>query len=104
LRAHYSTPNPRRSVYPDVSAKCTFSLGSEPDAPSVPIIVYGRLATFCAKNLFQGSVNRVVGHIAQDVDATATTGTFRLHVVAEHVEIKPSSSRKLPTEETANVF
>ena len=82
---------------------CTFSISSEPDAPSVPVIVHGRLALYCPQHLFQDSSVRIVGRIAQNAEATATTGTFRLCVIAEHIEIKPSSSRKLPTE-AANAF
>ena len=33
----------------DAPAKCTFTIGSEPDAPSVPVVVYGRLAAFCSQ-------------------------------------------------------
>jgi len=83
---------------------CTFSISSEPDAPSIPVLVLGRLALYCDQHLFQGSSIRIVGRIAQDAEATATTGTFRLCVIAEHIEIKPSSSRRLPTEEAANAF
>ena len=82
----------------DAPAKCTFTIGSEPDAPSVPIITYGRLALRCSQILTKGSVIRVVGRIAQDVDATATTGSFRLCVVAEHIEPKPSTSKRVPAE------
>jgi Single-stranded DNA-binding protein len=85
-------------------ARCTFSLGSDPDPASVPIVVYGRLAAYSHKNLFQGSCIRVVGRIAQDAEASAAAGSFCLCVVAEHIEIKPSSSRRLPAEETANAF
>jgi hypothetical protein len=88
----------------DAPAKCTFSIVSEPDAPSVPVVVHGRLALYCAQHLFQSSSIRIVGRISQDIEATATTGTFHLCVIAEHIEIKPSSSRKLPTEEAANAF
>ena len=88
----------------DAPAKCTFSIGSEPDVPSVPIVVYGRLAHSALKNLYQGSVIRVVGRIAQDTDTTATTGTFHLCVVAEHIEPKPVPTPKLIPEESAHVF
>ena len=79
-------------------ARCTFSLASDPDPASVPVVVYGRLAAYCSKNLFQGSVIRVVGRIAQDVESTAATGSFRLCVVAEHIEPKPSTSNRVPVE------
>ena len=85
-------------------ARCAFSLASDPDPASVPVVVYGRLAEYCLRHLSEGSAIRVVGRIAQDAEATAATGTFRLCVIAEHIEIKPSSSRRLPTEEAANVF
>jgi len=85
---------------PDAPARCTFSLSSDPDPASVPVVVYGRLAVYCAKHLFQGSVVRVVGHIAQDPEATTSSGTFCLCVVAEHIETKPSTSQYIPVEAT----
>ena len=88
----------------DAPAKCTFSLASEPDVPSIPIVVYGRVALRCSQILTKGSTLRIVGRIAQDVDATATTGTFRLCVVAEHIEPKRASTPKLIPEESANAF
>jgi len=79
-------------------ARCTFSLGSEPDAPSVPILVYGRFALRCSQILTKGTTVRVVGRIAKDLEATAATGSFRLCVVAEHIESKPSTSKPVPVE------
>lgn len=81
---------------------CTFSLASGSDAPSIPVIAYSRLAARCTELLYEGSSVRVVGRIAQDVEATATTGSFRLHVIAEHIEVQPSRS-KLVLVETADV-
>jgi hypothetical protein len=81
-------------------ARCTFTIASDPDPASVPIVVYGRLAAYCSKHLYQGSSVRVVGHIAQDVEASAATGSFCLCVVAEHVEQKPSTSKRIPVEAT----
>jgi hypothetical protein len=88
----------------DAPAKCTFSIISEPDAPSVPIITYGRLALRCSQILTKGSAIRAVGRIAQDIKATAATGTFRLCVVTEHVELKPVSTSKVTTEEAASGY
>jgi len=88
----------------DGDPTCTFTLGSEPEAPSVPVVVYSRLAIYCSKNLYRGSGIRVVGHIAQDAPASAATGTFRLCVVAEHIEVKAPSYSKEDSEETANAF
>jgi single-stranded DNA-binding protein len=87
----------------DAIPSCSFSLGSEPEAPSVPVVVHSRLAVYCSKNLYRGSSVRVVGHIAQDAEASAASGTFQLYVVAEHIEVKPSYS-KVDSEETANAF
>jgi hypothetical protein len=83
---------------------CTFTIGSEPDAPSVPVVTYGRLALRCSQILTKGSAIRVVGRIAQDAEAMATTGTFRLCVIAEHIEIKPVPTPRLIPEEAANAF
>lgn len=83
---------------PDAPPRCTFSLSSDPNPSSVPVLVFGRLAAFCAKHLFQGSVVRVVGRIAQDTQASSATGTFRLCIVAEHIEPKPSNSKPIPAE------
>jgi primosomal replication protein N len=88
---------------PDGIPRCTFSLASGDTAPAVPVITYGRLAERCSSLLDQGSVIRIVGRIAQDVEATTATGNFSLIVAADHVEIKPSSSHKVPTE-AANAF
>ena len=88
-------PNP--SLLPSTAdaPACTFSIGSEPNAPSVPVVVYGRLASAARRSSTKGSTFRIVGRIAQDVDATAATGTFHLCVVAEHIEPKPASTSKL---------
>lgn len=88
----------------DAPAKCTFSIISEPDAPSVPVVVYARLADYCSHHLFQCSSLRIVGRLAQDVEATASSGNFRLCIVAEHIEIKPASTLNRISEEAANAF
>ena len=94
---------PLSSTGPDGIPRCTFSLASGDTAPTVPVITYGRLAVHCEELLDKGSSIRVIGRISQDLESSETTGSFKLHVVAEHVEIKPSSTRKLPTE-AANAF
>jgi len=81
---------------------CTFTIGSEPEAPSVPVVTYGRPALRCSQILTKGSAIRVVGHIAQE--AEATTGTFRLCVIAEHIEIKPVPTPRPTPEEVPNAF
>jgi single-stranded DNA-binding protein len=96
-------------VYSDAASAdepdwCTFTIGSEPDSPSVPVVTYGRLALRCSQILTKGSAIRVVGRIAQNAEATAATGTFRLCVVAEHIEIKPIPSPKLIPVEAENDF
>jgi single-stranded DNA-binding protein len=95
--------SPVDSTGTDGIPRCTFSLSSGDAAPAVPVVSYGRLAVRCSGLLDKGSSIRVVGRIAQDLESSEATGSFKLHVVAEHVEIKPSSLRKLPTE-AANVF
>jgi primosomal replication protein N len=95
---------PVASTSPDGIPRCTFFLASGDAAPAVPVIAYGRLAMRCSELLDKGSSVRTVGRISQDLEASEASGSFILHIVAEHVEIKPNSSRKLPTEETANVF
>jgi len=72
----------------DGLTRCSFCLCSGDDAPSVPIITYGKLANRCNELLDKGSSIRVVGRIARDLEASAATESLRLHVVAEHVEIK----------------
>jgi single-strand DNA-binding protein len=94
---------PSFSTGPDGIPRCTFSLASGDTAPAVPVITYGRLAERSSGLLDKGSSIRVVGRIAQDLESSEPTGSFRLHIVAEHLEIRPSSSRKLPTE-AANAF
>jgi single-stranded DNA-binding protein len=95
--------SPVASTCSDGIPRCTFSLASGDTAAAVPVITYGHLAVRCSGLLDKGASIRVVGRIAQDLESSEATGSFKLHVVAEHVEIKPSSSRKLPTE-AANAF
>jgi len=98
------TPILSRATSDNEPDRCIFSIGSEPEAASVPVVTYGRLALRCSQILTKGSVIRVVGRIAQDVDATAATGTFRLCVVAEHIEPRPAATPKLIPGEAANAF
>ena len=77
----------------DAIARCSFCLDCGPSAPSIPIIVYNRLALRCHELLDKHSSVRVVGRVVHDTEASATTGTFTLAVVAEHVEVKPVSVR-----------
>jgi single-stranded DNA-binding protein len=80
--------------------RCIFSIASEPEAAFIPVVAYGRLALSCSQILTKDSVIRVVGHIAQDPEATAATGSFRLCVIAEHIEPKPSTLKPVPVEAT----
>jgi hypothetical protein len=77
----------------DGLARCSFCLRSGDDAPNVPIIAYGKLATRCMEMLSTDTVVRVVGRIARDLEASAATESLRLHVVADHVEINTSALR-----------
>ena len=85
---------PISSTGPDGIAQCTFSITSGDNAPSVPVIAYGKLAIRCSELLDKGAAIRVVGLIAQDLEASAATGSFCLRVIAEHVEIKPKVSSR----------
>jgi single-stranded DNA-binding protein len=69
--------------------RCSFMIASGDQAPAVPVVSYGRLALRCKELLDKGSSIRIVGRIAQDLEASEAASTFRLHLVAEHVEIKP---------------
>jgi primosomal replication protein N len=91
---------PSFSTGPDGIPRCTFSLASGDTAPVVPVITYGRLAERCEQLLDQGSSIRVVGRIAQDIESSVITGSFMLHIVAEHVEVRPVASHR----EAANAF
>jgi single-stranded DNA-binding protein len=73
--------------------RCSFLIASGDQAPAVPVVAYGRLALRCNELLDKGSDIRIVGRIAQDLEASETDSTFRLHLVAEHVEIKAASHR-----------
>ena len=73
--------------------RCSFLLASGDQAPAVPVVAYGRLALRCNELLDKGSAIRIVGRIAQDLEASEATSSFRLHLVAEHVEIKPMAHR-----------
>ena len=83
---------------------CSFSLDCGPTAPSIPILAHGRLALRCHELLDKHSSVRVVGRVIHDTEASATTGTFTLAVVAEHVEIKPVSVRSPALAEAADAF
>ena len=85
---------PISSTGPDGVAQCTFSLTSGENAPSVPVITYHKLAMRCSQLLDKGSSIRIVGRIAQDLEASAASGSFCLRVIAEHVEIKPKVSSR----------
>jgi primosomal replication protein N len=85
---------PISSTSPDGIPRCTFSLASGDTAPAVPVIAYGRLATRCSELLDKGSSIRVVGRISQDIESSEATSSFMLHIVAEHVEIKPAASHR----------
>ena len=73
--------------------RCSFFISSGDQAPAVPVVSYGRLALRCNELLDKGSAIRIVGRIAQDLEASDASSIFRLHLVAEHVEIKTASHR-----------
>lgn len=73
--------------------RCSFFIASGDQAPAVPVVSYGRLALRCNELLDKGSAIRLVGRIAQDLEASDTTSSYKLHLVAEHVEIKPMAHR-----------
>jgi len=73
--------------------RCSFSLDCGPTAPTIPVLVYSRLALRCHELLDKNSSVRVVGRIVHDTEASERTGSFSLAVVAEHVEIRPVSMR-----------
>ncbi len=85
---------PISSTGPDGVAQCTFSLTSGENAPSVPVITYHKLAIRCSQLLDRGTAIRIVGRIAQDLEASAASGSFCLRIIAEHVEIKPKVSSR----------
>ena len=95
---------PLSSTSPDGIPRCTFSLSSGDTAPAVPVITYGRLAVRCSEFLDKGSSIRVVGRIAQNLESSESTGSFKLHIVAEHVEIKPTARLQPATVEAADAF
>ena len=73
--------------------RCSFFIASCDQAPAVPVVSYGRLALRCNELLDKGAAIRIVGRLAQDLEASDSTSSFRLHLVAEHVEIKPMAHR-----------
>jgi len=96
--------SPVSSPGTDSIARCTFSLSSGDTAPTVPIITYSRLATRCSELLDKDSSIRVVGRIAQNLESSEATGSFKLHIVAEHVEIRPAARLQPATVEAADAF
>ena len=89
---------------PDTVDRCTFSLDCGPTAPSIPILAYSRLALRCSELMHQHTSVRVVGRVICDTETSASTGSFSLTVVAEHVEIKPVSVRSPALAESADAF
>jgi hypothetical protein len=85
---------PSFSIGADGIARCSFTLSSGDDAPRVPVITYGRLAERCRDLLSKDYSTRVVGRLTRDLEASAETEGFKLHIVAEHVEINTSASRR----------
>lgn len=73
--------------------RCSFLISSGDQAPAVPVVAYGRLALRCNELLDKGSAIRIVGRLAQDREASDSTSSFKLHLVAEHVEIKSMAHR-----------
>lgn len=73
--------------------RCSFLIASGDQAPAVSVVSYGRLALRCHELLDKGSSIRIVGRIAQDLEASDAIASFKLHLVAEHVEIKAASRR-----------
>jgi primosomal replication protein N len=86
--------SPVASTCPDGIPRCTFSLASGDTAPAVPVITYGCVATRCSELIDRGSTVRIVGRIAQDLESSEATSSFKLHVVAEHVEVRPAASHR----------
>ena len=74
--------------------RCSFLIASGDEAPAVPVVSYGRLALRCHELLDKGSSIRIVGRISQDLEASDVSASFKLHLVAEHIEIMPSSVRQ----------
>jgi single-stranded DNA-binding protein len=85
---------PKLSTVSDSLERCTFAIGSGDHAPSVPIVAYGRLALRANELLDKGSSIRVVGRLGQDLESSATMDTFRLWVIAEHLEVKPALAHR----------
>ncbi len=87
--------DPLFSSLPEGLEYCTFDISAGDTAPAVPVVVYSRLALRCSELLSKGSGVRVVGRITQDPAASEAEGSQKLRVVAEHVEVKPTISRRV---------
>lgn len=85
---------PKLSTVSDSLERCTFTIGSGDQAAAIPIVVYGRLALRANELLDKGSGIRVVGRIGQDLESSATMDSFRLWVIAEHLEVKPALAHR----------
>jgi len=85
---------PKLSTVSDSLERCTFAIGSGEETPTVPIVAYGRLALRANELLDKGSLIRVVGRLGQDLESSATMDTFRLWVIAEHLEVKPALAHR----------
>jgi single-stranded DNA-binding protein len=69
--------------------QCAFTINSGTDAPAIPIIAYGKLARQYSALLSQDRSVRIVGRIRHDIEASIRDNTFHLHIVAEHIELRP---------------
>ncbi len=70
----------------DALPRCSFSVGTDPSRP-IPVAAYGQTAVSCEQLLSPGSKVRIVGRIAHDIEGSEATGSFRLHVVADYLEL-----------------
>jgi single-stranded DNA-binding protein len=70
--------------------QCSFTIDSGTEAQAIPIVVYNKLARHYSELLHKGRIVRIVGKLRREIESSTDTNTLRLHIVAEHIELRPA--------------
>jgi single-stranded DNA-binding protein len=74
--------------------QCSFTIDSGTEAPAIPIVAYNKPARHYSDLLHKGRIVRIVGKLRRDIQTSINANTLRLHIVAEHIELRPAFSNK----------
>jgi single-stranded DNA-binding protein len=76
-------------------AQSIFFIDSGTDARSIPIVSYDALVRKNYGLLHKGRTVRIVGKINHETDKRFHSDTLGLHIVAEHMEFRPTAYREV---------